>query len=199
MLLADRFNLLGHIKDFWEVLGLKSGRNNQRSQTDNWWNSILRNGPTEVIFLKIIRRFLKWIIRLGTIILIRATKSTNRPVINPLASGLYATMVTPSSRAVLRRLVVSDSISRTNGEYSICSAAIGCTAWARRRSSALHSDRPRYLTLPSLIQWCQVELSNRYSVIEWNAYLTSSAIAPTVISIGTLESGLWSMRFPRYR
>ena len=59
-------------------------------------------------------------------------------------------------------------MSRLNSEYSVCRAAIGCTATARRTVSADASDSPRWRTLPAA---------------------TSSAIAPTVSSIGTSGSG----------
>ena len=51
-----------------------------------------------------------------------------------------------------------------NREYSLCSAVIGCTAWALRMVAALASESPRWVTLPAS---------------------TSSFIAPTVSSIGT--------------
>ena len=60
-------------------------------------------------------------------------------------------------------------MSRVNREYSVWSAVIGCTAWARRIVSATASESPRCRTLPAS---------------------TSSAIAPTVSSIGTV----WSTR-----
>ena len=67
----------------------------------------------------------------------------------------------PSSRTVGR---ISRSMLRLISEYSICSSAIGCTAWARRMVSAPISDRPMWRTYPAF---------------------TRSAIAPTVSSIGT--------------
>ena len=53
---------------------------------------------------------------------------------------------------------------RVHSDHSLCSAAIGCTAQAARSVSALTSLRPMKRTLPSS---------------------TSSAIPPTVSSIGT--------------
>ena len=53
-----------------------------------------------------------------------------------------------------------------NSEYSLCSADIGCTAWALRMVATPASDRPRQRTLPAS---------------------TSSFIAPTVSSIGTVR------------
>ena len=74
----------------------------------------------------------------------------------------------PSSRSVGR---ISSSRSRVKSEYSVCSAVIGCVAWARRIVSADASDSPRWRTLPAS---------------------TSSAMAPTVSSIGTdLSTRCW--------
>jgi len=61
----------------------------------------------------------------------------------------------------------SASGSRAQIEYSVCSAEIGCVAYARRIVSGAASDRPRKRTLPSA---------------------TSSPIAPTVSSIGVSGS-----------
>ena len=58
-------------------------------------------------------------------------------------------------------------MSRVKREYSVCSAVIGWMACARRIVVAEASDRPRWRTLPAA---------------------TSSAIAPTVSSIGTVLS-----------
>ena len=57
--------------------------------------------------------------------------------------------------------------SRHHSEYSLCSAATGCTAWARRIVSTPASDRPKCLTLP-----CRI----------------SSLTAPATSSIGTFGS-----------
>ena len=62
---------------------------------------------------------------------------------------------------------ISSSSERSHSEYSVCSAEIGCTATALRIVSAPASESPRWRTLPSC---------------------TSSAIAPTVSSIGTSGS-----------
>ena len=70
----------------------------------------------------------------------------------------------PSSRTAGR---ISASMPRLIREYSIWSAAIGWTAWARRMVSAPTSDRPMQRTYPAR---------------------TMSAIAPTVSSIGTRGS-----------
>ena len=51
----------------------------------------------------------------------------------------------PCSRATPR---TSASRSRVHSDHSLCSAAIGWTATARRMEAALASDRPRYRTLP---------------------------------------------------
>ena len=55
----------------------------------------------------------------------------------------------PSSSSVGR---ISFSGSRHHNEYSLCTAATGWMAWARRIVCAPASDRPNYLTLPSLIR-----------------------------------------------
>ena len=70
----------------------------------------------------------------------------------------------PSSRTVGS---TASSGSRVHSEYSVCSAEIGCTACARRIVSGEASESPRWRTLP-----CS----------------TSSFIAPTVSSIGTVLS-----------
>ncbi len=98
-----------------------------------------------------------------------SARSSNRrmaPVRNPRPSGLYGTIVIPSSRQVA---MMSPSMSRLQSEYSDCSAAIGCTLWARRMVSLPASDSPRKRTLPAA---------------------TRSAMAPTVSSIGVF----WSTR-----
>ena len=66
----------------------------------------------------------------------------------------------PSSRSVGR---ISASTSRDHSEYSVCTAATGWTACARRIVSGEASLSPMWRTFPSL---------------------TSSASAPTVSSIG---------------
>jgi hypothetical protein len=71
------------------------------------------------------------------------------PVKNPLPSGLNGTKPIPSSSSV--GITVSSG-SRQNSEYSLCSAATGCTAWARRIVFALASDIPKCFTLPSCDQ-----------------------------------------------
>jgi hypothetical protein len=60
------------------------------------------------------------------------------------------------------------STSRLNNDHSDCTAAIGCTAAARRMVAADASDSPRWLTVPAA---------------------TRVAMAPTVSSIGTCGSG----------
>jgi hypothetical protein len=70
----------------------------------------------------------------------------------------------PSSRMTGR---ISSSRSRVNREYSVWSAVIGWVACALRMFAAEASESPRCRTLPAA---------------------TSSAIAPTVSSIGTLLS-----------
>lgn len=59
-------------------------------------------------------------------------------------------IVTPSSLATFISPIFGSSMSRVKGEYSTCKAEMGCTAWARRRVAAEHSERPMYLTLPDL-------------------------------------------------
>jgi hypothetical protein len=61
----------------------------------------------------------------------------------------------------------SASGSRVHREYSVCSAATGCTAWARRIVVEPASDSPMWRTLPSA---------------------TSLARAPTVSSMGVFGS-----------
>lgn len=56
----------------------------------------------------------------------------------------------PSSLAALNSPIFSSSMSSVKGEYSTWMAEMGCTAWARRSVAAEHSERPRYLTFPSL-------------------------------------------------
>ena len=74
-------------------------------------------------------------------------------------------MPMPSSRHAGTTVL---SMSRLNTDHSVCRAAIGCTPAARRIVSAELSDSPRWRTFPAA---------------------TSSAIAPTVSSIGTVGSG----------
>ena len=59
----------------------------------------------------------------------------------------------------------SSSGSRVHSEYSVWSAVIGCSRWARRMVSGAASESPMKRTLPRS---------------------TSRAIAPTVSSIGTV-------------
>src|SRR4030095_3137905 len=73
-------------------------------------------------------------------------------------------MPIPSSRQVGR---ISSSIPRETSEYSICRSATGWVACARRIVSGPTSDRPTWRTYPAS---------------------TSSAIAPTVSSLGTAGS-----------
>ena len=61
-------------------------------------------------------------------------------------------------------------MSVLNGEYSICTAAIGCTACARRSVAADTSDRPRWRTRPAR---------------------TSSAMAATTVSTATVPLNRW--------
>ena len=82
----------------------------------------------------------------------------------PRASGLKATKAAPISRQVSSTAI---SGLRVHSEYSVCTAAIGCTACARRKVAADTSDRPSARTLPAR---------------------TRSAIAPTDSSIGTVLS-----------
>ena len=70
----------------------------------------------------------------------------------------------PSSRRVGR---ISASTWRSQREYSVWSAVMGWTLWARRMVAGEASERPKYLILPAL---------------------TRSAMAPTVSSMGVLGS-----------
>ena len=63
------------------------------------------------------------------------------PVSIPRPSGEYGTKPMPSSRQVGR--TPSRSTKRHHTEYSVCSAAIGWTAFARRIVSGPASERPR--------------------------------------------------------
>lgn len=65
------------------------------------------------------------------------------PVKIPRPIGLYATTLTPNSRAVASRPICGFSISKMNGEYSTSMAAMGWTACARRRLVLEHSERPK--------------------------------------------------------
>ena len=80
---------------------------------------------------------------------------TYLPVRIPRPRGLYATTGIPNSCAAENKPTDLASESSVNGEYSICRAAMGCTAFARRRVSAEHSDIPIYLTFPDLRGWDQ--------------------------------------------
>jgi hypothetical protein len=102
----------------------------------------------EVMRLQVIMRALVYDVSLTS--QDRGITHTMLPESMPRPRGEYATIVTPSSRAVLRRSIFGSSMSSENGEYSIWRALIGCTACARRSVDAEHSERPRYLTLPCL-------------------------------------------------
>ena len=67
----------------------------------------------------------------------------------PRASGLKATKVAPVSRQASSTAI---SGLRVQSEYSVCIAAMGCSACALRSVAAETSDRPRLSTLPSLHQ-----------------------------------------------
>lgn len=126
---------------------------------------------------------------------VKASEFLYAPVSIPRPSGQYAMMETPSSRHAFSSPTSGRSISRQNGEYSTCSAWIGCTAYARRSVSSPQDERARYLTLPSLRGWSQrwcvcVCMGGRGG---GEGYLTSSAMAPTVSSMGTLTSTLSSL------
>ncbi len=62
----------------------------------------------------------------------------------------------PSSRIVGR---ISASSSRVHSEYSVCSAVIGCVAWARRIVSGFASLRPMWRILPAAT--CSAERADR--------------------------------------
>jgi len=75
-----------------------------------------------------------------------ADTSRSSPVRKPRASGLNATNVMPSSRQVSR---TATSALRVHNEYSVCTAASGCTACARRMVAAETSLMPIARTLPA--------------------------------------------------
>ena len=100
----------------------------------------------------------------------RLVTSRSAPPRKPRASGLKATKAAPISRQASSTAI---SGLRVHSEYSVCTAAIGCTAWARRSVAADTSDRPSARTLPSS---------------------TRRDIAPTESSIGT-----WFFRSTRCR
>lgn len=75
---------------------------------------------------------------------------TNLPDSIPRPRGEYATTATPSSLAAVSSPTASLSTMSSNAEYSTSTALMGWTAYALRRVSPLQSDRPMYLTLPSL-------------------------------------------------
>ena len=102
---------------------------------------------------------------LAEVAVVEVVGRRERPVRKPRPSGEYATKPIPSSRTVSSTSLSSGS--RDHSEYSLCSAVTGCTACARRIVSGDASDRPMCRTLPAS---------------------TSSAIAPTVSSIGTVLS-----------
>lgn len=109
--------------------------------------------PPEVALLKVLRPFL-WarsaavLQGLGSAAFGR--KLTYVPVMRPRPSGEYAMILIPSSRAALSSPIFGSSMSSVKGEYSTCSAEMGCTACARRRVCSETSDSPMYLTLPAL-------------------------------------------------
>jgi hypothetical protein len=78
------------------------------------------------------------------------------PVRNPLPSGLNGTNPIPSSSSVGR---ISFSGSRHHNEYSLCRAATGCTACARRMLSAPASESPKCFTLPWRIHEPELDLA----------------------------------------
>ena len=66
-----------------------------------------------------------------------------------LAEGAEGYEADPNSSSTGR---IFSSGSRHHSEYSLCSAATGCTAWARRMVFTPASDNPKCLTLPSAIK-----------------------------------------------
>ena len=93
-------------------------------------------------------------------LLSKSSGGFDRFVNMPRPRGLYAMTATPSSRHVCSNEVLGDSMSRVNGEYSIWTAAMWWTLHARRRVSEETSERPRYLTFPSLVV-CQSWLEKK--------------------------------------
>src|SRR3989442_8935737 len=68
------------------------------------------------------------------------------PVRKPAPNGLKGTKPIPSSSHVASTPLRSGS--RVQSEYSLCTAANGCTPCARRIVCALASERPKYRTFP---------------------------------------------------
>ena len=65
--------------------------------------------------------------------------SWSAPVRNPRPSGENGTSATPQSRSAASTVV---SGSRVHNEYSLCTAVIGWTAWARRSSVVVDLGQP---------------------------------------------------------
>ena len=82
----------------------------------------------------------------------------------PRPTGEKATKVMPSSRQVSSTAI---SGFRVHSEYSVCSAATGCSAWALRKVGAETSERPMLRIFPAR---------------------TRSPSAPTLSSMGTCLS-----------
>lgn len=75
------------------------------------------------------------------------------PVRKPLPRGLYATIAVPDSLQASNSEALPFSpcsMSRIQGEYSICTAVIWWTLLARLNVSTETSDSPMFLILPSL-------------------------------------------------
>ena len=94
----------------------------------------------------------------------RDRASPSSPARNPPPSGAQATMPTPCRWAA----ATNAGSGLVHSDHSHCTALIGWTATARSSCSAVTLDRPMWRTSPSA---------------------TSSAIAPTISSIGTHGSG----------
>ena len=77
----------------------------------------------------------------------RSSGDLKRPDRKPRPSGEYGTKPIPSSRQVGS---TPFSGSRDHSEYSVWTAVIGWTAWARRIVSGAASLRPMWRTLPCL-------------------------------------------------
>lgn len=69
--------------------------------------------------------------------------------VEKLATGITTKRSSSGAHSHLQVGMMSSSASRVQRLHSSCTAVMGCTACARRISSAVASDSPMYLTLPS--------------------------------------------------
>ncbi|CAM5662297.1 hypothetical protein SALBM217S_05301 [Streptomyces griseoloalbus] len=129
-----------------------------------WDSATVRTGSSRAALAAALSPVKRGIVRRKSSCVRSFEASEKAPVRKPRPSGEYGTRVTPRSRAAG---TTAASMSRLNSDHSDCTAAIGCTACAARSSAAVTSLRPSCFTLPSR---------------------TSSAMTPTVSSIGTFTS-----------